>query len=244
MDELLPSYCGLSEEELKQRMESNQPPDTPEEYLARVVLQDKSAPCIVSACSIAIKPQQEQKRPTTRSNWMIPTQPAKMTIPIELETRFDSLLKEFIRIRNELEYWEIRLVDTGIEERRNGSMFHRVEFPVSLERMQWIDFFTNTMPLMHVLLQMDNVDVVRGLKHYAKAFSLSEELLAEAKHSAWVFALLARLDVPYTDDVASSLAQMLRTVASSSSSNDLISNDDELAPGAVIRFLLERYFHA
>lgn len=224
MEASLPHTCGLSSKELRERMLLGIPPDTPEEYLARGLLEANALPNTVVFSPAA--PAPPPKRPSP--SWAVPAPIAKIRIPVGQEERFDNVLASFQLARAEVLQWdsqpELELLP--------------VQFPQSPERTQWIEFFSQTPPLLHVVLRLSHVEVTRSLRHYTKAFSLDPAMLAQHEHASWVFALLAKLSVPYTDDVASCLSSLLRLV-----SLNQTSVNDELQPAQVLYFVLERFFN-
>ncbi|KAH9246817.1 hypothetical protein BASA81_015595 [Batrachochytrium salamandrivorans] len=170
MEASLPHTCGLSSKELKERMLLGIPPDTPEEYLARVVLEANALPntVISSHPAPALLPL---KGPSL--SWAVPAPIAKIRIEIGQEERFENLLASFQLARAEVLKWESQ---PQLE-------LMPVQFPQSPERMQWIGFFSQTPPLLHVVLRMSHMEVTRSLRHYTKAFSLDPAMLAKHEHA-------------------------------------------------------------
>ena len=69
-----------------------------------------------------------------------------------------------------------------------------------------------TPPLVRLLLQFDQVLTRTLLRHHIAWLNagLAEEATLGASASAWLFAILARLDMPISGDMAASLRQLLR----------------------------------
>jgi len=169
------------------------------------------------------------------SNWLAPEKIPRLVIDAEKRA---ALHEGFKQAREVLSCWESKLQKN--EQKRKEWLL--VEFPTSLERIQWMEFCLKVPPLLHVLLQMENVAVTRGIKHITKAIELDLNTL-DHRCSAWLFALLARLDTPFTDDVAWTLKKLLRLSVGSISSNSSEEDDSiELKPAIVIQCLVEDFF--
>lgn len=113
---------------------------------------------------------------------------------------------------------------TEVEETTSPSAYdvyilpRLVTFPTSKERLQWIEFLFGlegqgggTAPLTHVLLQMDHVTIVRALKHVVRDAAGRAGL--DDRRAAWLYALLSRLEPPFTDDMDAILRDLYRMCA-------------------------------
>lgn len=231
--------CKFSDAELRDRMEKEISPEDANEYLARVRLQDRNIPKVVIAVNLQEDhlTQRKNKR-KSHQKWVPPEKIPK--IESVSKERREALYEHFIYMRDYLRHWE----DKFIVSEKHRQKLMKVEFPDSLERIQWIEFCMKVPPLLHVLMQMDNVTVVRCLKHFAKAIDLDKEI--NHQKSAWIFALLARLEIPYTDDVASSLKSLLRETSRISTYDDISkrnkNDDEEMFPKQVVCCLLEDFY--
>jgi len=242
---VLPSECDFTEEELLERIKNNEPILSAEEYLARVKLEAKSLPPVVKARKVTeastTKTTENSSRGATKkrvagSKWLVPKKIQRITT-MELDYgKRDAIREAFLSAREELSGWESRFQ----EDESKRSQLKKVDFPESFERVQWMEFCSKTPPLLHVTLQLDSVAAIRGVKHITRAIELDSAL--DHQRASWLFALLARMDVPFTDDVAWTLKKLLRLLATTSIRDDESTEAKETAPTLLIRCLLEEVF--
>jgi hypothetical protein len=232
-EQVLPADCKYSAVELRSRIEQDVPAESAVEYLARVALEAEAIPAIVSSTI-----SQESHRPKAKrarrgsGKWTVPE--AVPALKALEQSKQQAINENFEHCRALLLSFEEAFVADESKRKR----LIKVDFPRSLERIQWMEFIQETAPLMHVLLQLDNNGVIRGLRHLTK--QIEQDARVDDTRASWLFALLSRLDVPFTDDVATTLKRLIRLLILPS--EEPSANSGELDPRSLIRFILQDSF--
>lgn len=247
---ILAATCEFSDDRVRMRMQQGVPIASAEEYLVRIRLESERIPEIVSAKHLPTSLKRPRVR-RVRDSWKIPAQIPRIVLPENEKERVQRCMDTFCDARDLIGQWED--VFTQNEDIRS-SRLNPPRFPDVQERTQWIEYCDQNPPLLHIVLQMSNIHTIRSIRHLSRHFELSLQECPDGNGlthplAAWTFALLARVEVPYTDDVGSLLRKLLRLIVTAcdirARSEPTWWRDDhtgELNPMVLVRLLLENAF--
>jgi survival of motor neuron protein-interacting protein 1 len=205
---VLPVDCALSAEELRARVAAGVPPDSADEFLARVRLEAAGLPQVTRAA--AIDPRAYDARRTPYMPRLAPVAPAPPGMEPSADCR-QGFLASFAETRQYVARWLAR-----------GSLERAPALPGPRQDGEWHHFCFGAAdaggasgggspPALRIMLHLDAVATAALLKRHV--VWLKSRQLSSAR-AAWLFALLARLDEPIEASTAALLRRLLRRCSS------------------------------
>ena len=203
--------CTLSEADLRERMAQGVPSETPEEYIARVRLEEAGMPLVVAAQ--ARPPEHDPSFPVRK--FRAPLQGIRAA-PSGLEPTAvwrERALRDFSELRLTLARWRARVFE---ESWFSLPALESVEMPGD-DKYQWEAFSAGVDPLLHVVLQLNDVAQVAAFRRLSSLItgtkSPTDILRQPERRFMWLYAVLAALEQPITVEVSSTLRALLRACA-------------------------------
>ena len=215
--------CDLASAELRDRSARGwvDPPQTAGEYLMRVRLEAESIPNVICA--------NVDGEVTNRRSSEFEENGGGSDATLD-EPWFDDAVADFSDTRQYIFRWGARGVP-------NVSMAKGPKLPSRSDRNGWSKFCKAQRPLAATLVGLDEATRSTALLHLVRLLS-AKRVAFESNIAAWIYALLASLDLPLMPDDAACLRQLREFCAASCPSLS-----DDLAPACrVLLCIVERYF--